>query len=59
MNINMEKTLAKHVYRRADIKVTEEDTRMSEIKYENKCDFCERERRFKTRKGMLIHRVNC
>ena len=57
MKINMDKTQTQHVHRRADITVTDKEARKTEKKYEHKCDFCER--RFKTRKGMLIHRANC
>ena len=46
-----------HVFKREEITVTAEETREVEAKYSHKCDFCTR--RFKTRRDMLIHRVNC
>ena len=57
MKINMAKTLSQHVFKREEIAVTDEEAREIEAKYDHKCDFCKR--RFKTRKGMLIHRASC
>ena len=57
MHINMDKTYTQHVHRRAKIKITQEEARAVEEKYDHKCDFCIR--RFKSRRGMLIHRAQC
>ena len=57
MKINASKTFSQHVHEREDIKVTLDEVAAVESKYDNKCDYCER--RFKTRRGMLIHRAKC
>ena len=57
MQVNMDKTLSQHVHAREEIDVTEAEVAKAEAKYEHKCDFCPR--RFKTKRGMLIHRARC
>ena len=57
MSVNMKKTFSQHVFRRKAIKATSAEAKNIESKYENKCDFCER--RFKTKRGMRIHRAKC
>ena len=56
MKINMDNTISQHVFRRNVIKTS--DTEAREIEQDNKfkCDFCSR--RFKTNRGMYIHRNN-
>ena len=53
MIVNVDKTFTQHVHRRESISVTETEVRKAEKSHAHKCDFCER--RFKTRRGMLIH----
>ena len=57
MQVNMTKTLSQHVHPREEIDVTAEEVAKAEAGYEHKCDFCPR--RFKTKRGMLIHRARC
>ena len=57
MVVNMQKTFTQHVHERKEITVTKEEVMAVEAGYEHKCDFCTR--RFKTRRGMLIHRNKC
>ena len=57
MEINMAKTFTQHVFKREKIKVSAAEVSKVEAKYEHKCDFCER--RFKTLRGMRIHRSKC
>ena len=57
MTISVPKTYTQHVHEREEIKVTRYEVTATEAKYSHKCDFCER--RFKTRRGMLIHRARC
>ena len=45
------------MHKRGKIEVTKGEVRAAEAGYKNKCDFCER--RFKTKRGMLIHRARC
>ena len=57
MYVSLPKTLTQHVHRREDVKVSEEEARVAEKEHKHVCDFCPR--RFKTRRGMLIHRARC
>ena len=57
MEVNMDKTFSQHVHKREDITVTAEETKKAELEYEHKCDFCPR--RFKSLRGMRIHRARC
>ena len=57
MVVNMDKTFSQHVFRREEIKVTATEVREAEKEHAHQCDFCER--RFKTQRGMYIHRANC
>ena len=55
--IKMDKTCSQHVHKRQCITVIENEMRAVEDTYKHKCDFCEW--KFKTEKGMLIHRTGC
>ena len=57
MRINMTKTFTQHVHERKEIEATEDEAKTVELKYDHKCDFCPR--RFKTLRGMRIHRARC
>ena len=57
MEVNMSKTFTQHVFKRGKIEVTTAEVAAAEAKYEHQCDFCER--RFKTKRGMRIHRYRC
>ena len=57
MSVNLVKTLSQHVFKRESITATNAEVKEIESKYTHKCDFCER--KFKTIRGMRIHRANC
>jgi hypothetical protein len=57
MVVNMSKTFTQHVFKRDDIKVSKQEIEAIEAGYEHQCDFCER--RFKTKRGMKIHKASC
>ena len=42
MKINMTKTFTQHVFRRADITVTEAEAAVAEANFKHQCDFCKR-----------------
>lgn len=57
MEVNMTKTFSQHVHERDEVTVTKDEAREVESKYEHECNFCPR--RFKTLRGMRIHRASC
>ena len=53
MQVNVDKTFTQHVHERTSITVSAEEVVVMEAGYTHQCDFCIR--RFKTKRGMMIH----